>query len=545
MKKNLLLRLFAPSDDHLATMTIKEQTQIPMAIYSSFIFILGFTTTMIAEIIRKTYTPVIFSGVTVILFIISLSLIRKDKVYSALMIDTIGVLNSIIGIVFFLETGNTTLELYRSVAFLITMAIFNQIFAIKRNQLIVFYIFSMILWIASCIVQAPKLLLISATETISCIAIGSVAFIGANTLILLLNKQNRVITNNAIAEQKKAKDAFVTIKQVLDRSSEGLEIGNVLNSEVQTVTKSVTDIDGLYQYLSSEATSLTEKASTVSSSSVQLMSQVKKMQDSVESQNAAITETSAAMTEISANLSNINEIADKRKASMTEMVKTLDSQLTLIKKVVTEVSKVQASSDGIAAFVETVNNIASQTNLLAMNASIEAAHAGNAGKGFAVIAMEIRKLSEQTAKNAENISDLLKNNTLLVKSATESASNCANYTDNSNTELRNTILAIEEILAGIGEMDIGTREVMKALQNIVDESQITNDLVVNSVNEISQQDEAIRHISDFTTTLQERVNSLDSLLTDIKIAITNVHDAAVKNAETSNNITETLSTTSL
>lgn len=545
MKKNLLLRLFAPSDDHLATMTIKEQTQIPMAIYSSFIFILGFTTTMIAEIIRKTYTPVIFSGVTVILFIISLSLIRKDKVYSALMIDTIGVLNSIIGIVFFLETGNTTLELYRSVAFLITMAIFNQIFAIKRNQLIVFYIFSMILWIASCIVQAPKLLLISATETISCITIGSVAFIGANTSILLLNKQNRVITNNAIAEQKKAKDAFVTIKQVLDQSSEGLEIGNVLNSEVQTVTKSVTDIDGLYQYLSSEATSLTEKASTVSSSSVQLMSQVKKMQDSVESQNAAITETSAAMTEISANLSNINEIADKRKASMTEMVKTLDSQLTLIKKVVTEVSKVQASSDGIAAFVETVNNIASQTNLLAMNASIEAAHAGNAGKGFAVIAMEIRKLSEQTAKNAENISDLLKNNTLLVKSATESASNCANYTDNSNTELRNTILAIEEILAGIGEMDIGTREVMKALQNIVDESQITNDLVVNSVNEISQQDEAIRHISDFTTTLQERVNSLDSLLTDIKIAITNVHDAAVKNAETSNNITETLSTTSL
>ena len=103
-----------------------------------------------------------------------------------------------------------------------------------------------------------------------------------------------------------------------------------------------------------------------------------------------------------------SESAESRKSSMNEMIHSFDVQLSQIKSLENDVARVQESSKQIEAFVDTVNKIASQTGLLAMNASIEAAHAGTLGKGFNVIAQEIRKLSEQTSSNAAQITDSLK-----------------------------------------------------------------------------------------------------------------------------------------
>ena len=90
---------------------------------------------------------------------------------------------------------------------------------------------------------------------------------------------------------------------------------------------------------------------------------------------------------------------------MDKLVHNLDSQMLLLQKLVDDVGLVKESSVKVSAFVDAVNQIAAQTGLLAMNASIEAAHAGTLGKGFSVIAQEIRKLSEETSKNAQKVKD--------------------------------------------------------------------------------------------------------------------------------------------
>lgn len=86
---------------------------------------------------------------------------------------------------------------------------------------------------------------------------------------------------------------------------------------------------------------------------------------------------------------------------MKHMMSTLDAEKKLIRQIVEEVALVKESSDGISTFIKTVDSIAQQTGVLAMNASIEASHAGEKGKGFSVIAQEIRKLSDQTTSNAK------------------------------------------------------------------------------------------------------------------------------------------------
>ena len=225
---------------------------------------------------------------------------------------------------------------------------------------------------------------------------------------------------------------------------------------------------------------------------------------------------------------------------MDKISKTQDSQLLLLTQLVDQVERVKKSSNRIANFVNTVESIASQTGLLAMNASIEAAHAGTLGKGFSVIAQEIRKLSEQTTKNALEISDTLKENEAIVNETSEAMSSFSKITKESSVELNSTIHSIEEILAGISEMDVGTQDVIKSLQIIVEESHINKDLTENVVNEISEQNKALTHISTFANTVEERVSSLDGLLTNIKIAIANIKKEATKNTEVSKKISESL-----
>jgi len=132
------------------------------------------------------------------------------------------------------------------------------------------------------------------------------------------------------------------------------------------------------------------------------------MQANINNQNDSLVGTLTEISRVVKRLSKITEIAESRKSSMNEMIHSFDVHLSQIKSLENDVARVQESSKQIEAFVDTVNKIASQTGLLAMNASIEAAHAGTLGKGFNVIAQEIRKLSEQTSSNAAQITDSLK-----------------------------------------------------------------------------------------------------------------------------------------
>ena len=134
------------------------------------------------------------------------------------------------------------------------------------------------------------------------------------------------------------------------------------------------------QYLINESTKLSTDAETVKNSGIQIVNQSEKMKDSVHEQTSSLTETSAAMTQISGNIASINKIANAQHSGMDEIVKSLDAQRSLLNDLVNQVSQVRESSEHITAFVNTIDNISSQTSLLAMNASIEAAHAGTLAK---------------------------------------------------------------------------------------------------------------------------------------------------------------------
>ena len=175
-----------------------------------------------------------------------------------------------------------------------------------------------------------------------------------------------------------------------------------------------------------------------------------------------------------------------------------------------------------------------------MNASIEAAHAGTLGKGFSVIAQEIRKLSDETNKNAHNIEEELNQVIELVSTATVTAQDCIKYTNSSNESLKVTIAGIEEILIQIGKISTWVDDVLVSVNNIVQTSETSNMLVSQSVEKINSEDQAFHSISDFVNEIKERVQNMEAQINTVDEALVSVQKIAKENSDSVEKLTETL-----
>nr|MCR4789618.1 hypothetical protein [Treponemataceae bacterium] len=376
--------------------------------------------------------------------------------------------------------------------------------------------------------------------TVAAIVINVLAIISANMILYSSGRLSKLLIKHAEKEHDQAVGSLMTITSALGQAQKSMNIGQQLNSAANSASQSVTEIKELYKGLLSDTENLKNQTVKIKEASQIVSEQAANMGKSAQEQNSSIMETTTAMTEISTNVSNINIIAKKRHEGLAAAVEILDKQEILVQKLVEEVAQVKESSNTIAKFVQTVDDIASQTNLLAMNASIEAAHAGTMGKGFGVIAQQIRKLSEETSHNANKITETLKINTEVVQKTTDSVNEFASSTHNSTEEIKMTVDSMEEIIRGIGEMADASSTILGELQIVVNKSQDTENMIKTVISQVDEQGTSLSDVSHSTSELQDRVDAINEKLSVINKAIDIIYEDAKINEETSSKIASLL-----
>lgn len=530
----LLYKKILPSKELYDSYSLREQEQLSILIGSNLVFMILFALFGISLFFLK-YFMLGAGGLFLLLFFsTSLRFIKKGHIHRASWTTTIAICILTAIVCFFSPFQPTNFLPYRDSCFIVVMAVCNYVISLRRKQLQSFFIFVFIVWIIANFTIYKTLYNINFADALVNIIICSLGVITANICLLFFDRFTRRVVDRASENEKKSTDAFKKITSVLNETKEGLNIGKHLSESTNNATKSVNEIDKMYSFINKEATNLNKETITIKSSSSQINENATQMRQSVQNQSKSISQSSAALTQMSANLSNISKIAIQQRTGMNTLVENLDLQMNQLEKLVDNVEQVKESSEKVSAFVAAVNKIASQTGLLAMNASIEAAHAGVLGEGFSVIAHEIRKLSDETSKYAQKIAETLQTNEEIVKITSDSVTSFSNYTKASTSEIRNTIGVMEEILSGISEIDSGAQDVSNSIAQIVEEADTNTNLAEGVTNQIIQQNDAIKKISDGTELLQAKVSNLDNLLTDIKNAI----DEIEKNAEANEIVSE-------
>ncbi len=219
---------------------------------------------------------------------------------------------------------------------------------------------------------------------------------------------------------------------------------------------------------------LNEKISESTKEFINVNNMVAKLLESTLNQSTSIEETSAAVQQMVASIYSVDDQLKDRKERINVIKDEAQSKISGLKFMVESINEVVESVDKVQGFNQTINGIARNTNLLAMNAAIEAAHAGNHGKGFSVVATEIRKLAEESGSNAHHIAkDLKKITADIEKSKTVSMEN-SDEMEKVINEFTQIADSLTELSRNMDEMSVGTTQIKSALNEMVENSSIVN-----------------------------------------------------------------------
>lgn len=239
--------------------------------------------------------------------------------------------------------------------------------------------------------------------------------------------------------------------------------------------------------------------------------------------------TTSIITQMSASLSKIADITVSKKNNTKSLVSVTKEGGKQIQTTNTIISEIAESTDKMKELIELINNIASHTNLLSMNASIEAAHAGEAGKGFSVVADEIQKLSEKTSDGVSGISSYLNSIISSISDALNASGSCSDVFKKVNNEVLDSAAAFTDITEMVTTVSEGGTEMLSAIEEINSVMQDVKNGSEDIKKIILSMGEEMQSIVNLSSKAFNDINNSNNAINKIEDKASNVAELSVRN----------------
>jgi methyl-accepting chemotaxis protein len=361
------------------------------------------------------------------------------------------------------------------------------------------------------------------------------AFIGRAIM-----SRNAILLDGAEAEAKRNASSLAALESAIESSKGSLGLGVAVRDSAERTQGLIDELRASSLAAKERMGSLAERLGLIMDSQRDIARSSGLVHEHVADQTAVVTESSAAIEQMTASIGSVSGIAGERRDSIRKLKDTTRSGSSEMARAAEAVKAMEASSASILDVVGVIRSVASRTNLLAMNAAIEAAHAGEAGAGFSVVADEIRKLSEATGQNVKLISANIKGTIDSVRTAAEVNGRALEIFGQIDREADSVAEAMEEIVRGLGEISEGSGEILNGVSESVSITAKVKDAAVNMDDKIRLSTDDLQTFDESVAEIQGSLAAIVLRFEDILAEARTVSAAGRDNATALHELTETL-----
>ena len=364
---------------------------------------------------------------------------------------------------------------------------------------------------------------------------------------------------NGILKEISMGEGDLTKRIDLENKNEIGELADLFNKTLEKINKLVVSIKNETKTLSDTGNNLSTNMSETAAAIDQITSNIQSIQKQILNQSASVSETNATMEQVVTNINKLNvhienqsnnissassaieqmvantkSVADtliKNEANVKVLIDTSEMGRYGLQEVAADIQEIARESEGLLNINSVMEDIASQTNLLSMNAAIEAAHAGESGKGFAVVAGEIRKLAENSSKQSRTISAVLKKMKEAIEKIKKSTENVLNKFEAIDTSVNTVVQQENNIRSSMEQQQSGNRQLLQGIGNV---NEITGHVQSGSREMLIGANEVINESANLEKVTQEiklGISEMAAGAAQINVAINHVKDITRKNRE--------------
>jgi methyl-accepting chemotaxis protein len=308
-------------------------------------------------------------------------------------------------------------------------------------------------------------------------------------------------------------------------------IGNNLASNMDETAAAVNEITANIQSIKGRIINQSASVSETHATMEQLTININKLNDHVENQSIHMSQASSAIEEMMANIGSVTGTLINNATNVKTLREASEVGRAGLQEVATDIQDISRESEGLLEINAVMENIASQTNLLSMNAAIEAAHAGEAGKGFAVVADEIRKLAESSGEQSKTIGNVLKKIKGSIDKIMRSTENVLSKFEAIDTSVRTVADQEESIRASMEEQTTGSKQVLEGVSEV---NEITRQVKSASQQMLDGAKEVIQESNNLEKATQEITSGMNEMASgadQINVAVNEVNGISGKNRE--------------
>jgi methyl-accepting chemotaxis protein len=486
-----------------------------------FVLIAGmvlFPLGILLNVLEHDYYAAIGEGVILLAIVISTILLFKNKMKQAAFFILIAALAMGAVVVFLSKDGaesiKETINPYdgmRLVAYLMPTVFAAALFARKLLELVILAALSVASMVIVFFLRVYPAVLMQgggAKEAFSDVLAPGMLMILCYVFAYYIMASNKKIVETIDKQKEVATHRLDKLTAVIDSAKSGIDVGSHLNDAAEKSVGISHDIDSSMTRIAtiySELDTLIKRTEETFDNLDSVSSSVK---NDVFSQTAAVNQSSASIEEMTASIRHMSGTAQSRKNLLKELESAENEGMEKMKALFGAFELIQSSADEMLNVVKVISDVAGRTNLLAMNASIEAAHAGDAGKGFSVVAQEIRNLAEETNRNSRIIKDIIQKNIDEVDSVLVMNKESLQLFEVISAKIQELSAAMNEIFTGMVQLSEGTSEINSSVENLLTLNTNVNQSVSDMIDSVKDGSQSVSEIAGASTQISSELSSI-------------------------------------